>query len=317
MEEIKTYCVYMHINKINDKKYIGITCQDVKDRWKNGCGYRKDQEVFFNAINAYGWENFEHIIIKENLSFDEANQLEMDLIALYKTNCCRHRNPEYGYNMTDGGDGHKGWVPTEENKKNMSNAHKGKKLSEEHKLKISLSEKGKTLSEEHKKKISESNKGRVFSEETCQKISDAKRGKPSPKKGIPMSEEQRKKISESKKRENLSEETIRKMSEAASNRPEETRKKISEAAKERYKDPTKVPFYGKHHTDETKRQLSNAKKKPVIYLTANKNFLSEFDSVTEASKETDISTRIIVDCCKGRRESYNNVTFMYKSEYYS
>ena len=315
MEEIKTYCVYMHINKINNKKYIGITCQDVNDRWKNGYGYRKDQSVFFNAINLYGWDNFEHIVVRDNLSLEEANKIEMDLIALYKTNCIRYRNPEYGYNMTDGGDGHKGWTPTEENRRNMSNAQKGKKLSEEHKTKISLSEKGRVFSEEHKQKIGDAHRGKFVSDETRKKISEANRGKPSPNKGKQMSEEQKEKLRESRKRENLSEETLIKMREAGKNKSEETRKKISDSAKERYKDPKNVPFYGKHHTDETKQMLSNIRKKPVVCLTACHNFICEFESVTNASKETGISTKVIMDCCKGRREIYKDITFMYKSEY--
>lgn len=33
------YTVYIHINKQNKKKYIGITSMSVKERWKNGYGY--------------------------------------------------------------------------------------------------------------------------------------------------------------------------------------------------------------------------------------------------------------------------------------
>ena len=39
----------------------------------------------------------------------------------------------------------------------------------------------------------------------------------------------------------------------------ETRKKISDKAKERYKDKTKNPMYGKHQTDEMKRKLSESR----------------------------------------------------------
>ena len=50
----KRYSVYIHTNKINSKKYVGITSQNVNTRWKNGQGY-KDNERFFDDIREYGW----------------------------------------------------------------------------------------------------------------------------------------------------------------------------------------------------------------------------------------------------------------------
>lgn len=46
------YCVYMHENKINNKKYIGITLQKPETRWAKGKGYLKN-EHFTNAIKKY------------------------------------------------------------------------------------------------------------------------------------------------------------------------------------------------------------------------------------------------------------------------
>jgi group I intron endonuclease len=147
----------MHTNKTNKKVYIGITCQTVQERWQNGLGYKKDQPVFYNAIQKYGWDGFEHIIFAENVTADEAVHMEILLIALYKTNCKKYRNPERGYNMTDGGGGmagvkhsdeakqkmsqrakerfanpenhpNYGWHPSEESRKRMSEAQKGKNV---------------------------------------------------------------------------------------------------------------------------------------------------------------------------------------------
>ena len=92
--------IYMHRNKINNKVYIGQTVQDyLQDRWKNGKGY-KTCYYFYNAIQKYGWDNFEHIVLEQNENWtqEELNNKEKYYIAKYKSN-----NPEYGYNITDGG----------------------------------------------------------------------------------------------------------------------------------------------------------------------------------------------------------------------
>ena len=97
-KNIKTWKVYIHINKINNKKYIGITSENNPNkRWKNGAGYKK--QIFYNAIQKYGWNNFQHKILYQNLTETEAKQKEIELIALYNTN-----NNLYGYNQTKGGD---------------------------------------------------------------------------------------------------------------------------------------------------------------------------------------------------------------------
>lgn len=90
------YIVYCHTFP-NDKKYIGVTCQDPNVRWNNGMGY-KDQPFVFNAIVKYGWINIKHDVLYVDLSQEEAFFKEKELIALYHTN-----DIEYGYNLTPGG----------------------------------------------------------------------------------------------------------------------------------------------------------------------------------------------------------------------
>ena len=114
-----SFTVYMHINKINNKKYIGITCQKPNTRWLNGYGYleqskngRYKQDAFAKAILKYGWDGFEHKILFENLSADEAKKKEIELIAQYHTWLC---DPDcHGYNMTPGGDGTVKYLDREE-----------------------------------------------------------------------------------------------------------------------------------------------------------------------------------------------------------
>ena len=91
------YTVYCHTNKINGKRYVGITKQKPEDRWFNGAGYKK-QKLFYNAIKKYGWHNFYHEILNTNLSAKEASVKEKELIALWKTT-----NKAFGYNIQFGG----------------------------------------------------------------------------------------------------------------------------------------------------------------------------------------------------------------------
>lgn len=187
---MNNYTVYMHRNKINGKLYIGQTCQIPEKRWDNGKGYETSTR-FFNAILKYGWDNFEHIIIKQNLSQNEANELEIQLIKQYQT-----QDEKYGYNITSGGNN---YSHSEETKKKIGQSNsialKGKKHSSEQNIKMSqkFSGKGnpfygKHHSEETKEKISQSRKGKTagekhpmygkkHSEESLKKISEHRQGK--------------------------------------------------------------------------------------------------------------------------------------------
>ena len=107
----------MHVNKINGKRYIGITSKNPLKRWQNGKGYYKN-EHFMKAIMKYGWMNFEHIIVETNLSRQDACEKERELIRLFNT-----QDKRFGYNLTDGGDYFK---HSEESKKKMSENRKGK-----------------------------------------------------------------------------------------------------------------------------------------------------------------------------------------------
>lgn len=95
------YCVYMHVAP-NGKRYVGITSLKPEKRWANGEGYRS-QTIFYRAIKKYGWENFKHVILEEELSFEQACEREQYYIKKYKTNLNRWQNPSYGYNRDDGG----------------------------------------------------------------------------------------------------------------------------------------------------------------------------------------------------------------------
>ena len=102
---MKEYCLYVHTNKINNKVYIGIT-NNIERRWRNkGIEYKPKKEntrPFWNAICKYGWDNFEHEVIQDNLTFEEACELEKYYIKLSQST-----NRMHGYNVAIGGNGGK------------------------------------------------------------------------------------------------------------------------------------------------------------------------------------------------------------------
>lgn len=91
------YIVYCHTNKINGKRYVGITKQKPDRRWSNGHGYINNDH-FYNSIKKYGWEEFYHEILFTGLSKEEAQNKEIELIAKWDLT-----NNEKGYNKAPGG----------------------------------------------------------------------------------------------------------------------------------------------------------------------------------------------------------------------
>lgn len=102
------YYVYMHICP-NGKRYVGITTQRLKSRWRKGKGYINNKH-FYNAILKYGWDNIEHLVYKVDTD-KEMFYLEKYLIAYYNTT--DHSN---GYNFSKGGEYSSGWRHTTESK---------------------------------------------------------------------------------------------------------------------------------------------------------------------------------------------------------
>lgn len=99
-KEEKKYKIYCYQNMLNNKKYIGLTSLTLKERaGKDGHNY-KDCTHFWNAIQKYGWNNFNSKVLEENLTLDEAKEKEKYYIKLYKTN-----DSNIGYNISKGGDG--------------------------------------------------------------------------------------------------------------------------------------------------------------------------------------------------------------------
>ena len=159
MENDKKWLIYRHKNILNNKSYIGITCQEPNKRWKNGSGYQESPK-FYNAIQKYGWDKFDHEILVDNLNFEQACELEQYFIKYYNS-------IKNGYNILEGGQGSLGRECSEETKRKIGKANSGennwlhgKNCPQYLREKISASNKGKIFTAEHKNKLSSSHKGK-------------------------------------------------------------------------------------------------------------------------------------------------------------
>lgn len=151
--------VYKHTSP-KGKVYIGITSKKPRERWANGNGYKSNPH-FYRAIRKYGWQNFKHEILFENLTEEQANIIEQMQINYYDST-----NPRKGYNISIGGGAMTGRNHSSETKAKMSKKAKGRKIWCE----------GLKLSDEHRQHLSESHKGLKQSEETKRKRAEKLRG---------------------------------------------------------------------------------------------------------------------------------------------
>ena len=208
---MNNYCIYLHENKINGKVYVGQTCQKPQYRWNNGQGY-KECSYFYKAIQKYGWENFNHIILAEKLTLEQANFLEEYYISIFDST-----NSESGYNLQKGGLNRE---PNEYTSQKLSQhmkklwsdpqfrkkqSEKSKKLWEDpiyRQTVIENSHKNWHLTQQGRKNISEARKryikehgtptqGKGHTEETKEKIRQSKLGEKNPMYGKHTSQKQK------------------------------------------------------------------------------------------------------------------------------
>ena len=165
------YTIYKCINTSNNKCYIGFDSNwprrktEHKSRSKKITNYK-----LYNAINKYGWDNFEWVVIYQSTDRDfTLKNMECYFINAYDS----FNN---GYNMTLGGEGtfgNKPWLGrkhTKETIEKISNTKTGiagTKHTKEYKDKMSIimsgennPNYGKKPSEETRKRMSESQKKR-------------------------------------------------------------------------------------------------------------------------------------------------------------
>lgn len=97
IDEKKIYgIIYVIINLINGKKYVGQTTRTVEERFRE---HAKADSFIGKAIRKYGEENFKGEVLEKCYSAEELNAAEIKWI---KELDCKAPN---GYNLTGGGAG--------------------------------------------------------------------------------------------------------------------------------------------------------------------------------------------------------------------
>ncbi len=240
------YIVYVVVNTLNNKCYVGMTCQSLDKRWYDHCNAARNGSSYYfhRALRKYGFEVWERHVWLRCDSHKVANINETQTIVEFESH-----KPKKGYNRTMGGDG---CSATEETRRKISEAHKGKvhstearaKMSATHKAKAELGlcilqrsdVRAKTLAarvgiphtEETRAKMSLTHQGKEISDEARQNMSEAH-------KGVPLSKEHRQALSKGQNGRIVSEDTRRKLraKHLGKKMSEEARKKMSEKAKQR------------------------------------------------------------------------------------
>ena len=289
MIEEKKWCVYVHENKINRKRYCGITSKQPKKRWKHGHGYSFNN-YFTNSILKYGWdEGFYHYIIFENLSEEEAKEKE---ILYIKQNNLTNFN--YGYNFSYGGDG----------------VMNGRKHTEETKNKISQIQMGRHISDEWKNNISKSLKNKL------PKNFNINFG----------STENLVKIIEFDDDFNIINTYISVNDCARKNNIKPTN--VTKCARAKHKKcNNKIFMYEYDIINKTKEEIKTFRKKQrdilnysenhswekvkIALLDKNGNIERIFESINKAGKELNIDSSSIVKVCKGRLKQTHGYNFIY------
>ena len=265
--------IYMTINLINNKFYIG------KDS-KNDEKYYGSGKIIKESIKKYGKDNFIKITLEECSNLEDLNSKEIYWINFFEST-------KYGYNIALGGEGGD----------TISNHPEKILIAEEHSKKMKL--------EKYNKRIG--NKFEPLSDEVKEKI----RNKLIGKSWGNHTDDSKKKISEKAKGRVVSEKTREKIRNKLIGKSWGSHSAETIELLSFLKIGDKNPFYGKKHTEEAKKNISDKNKHPKsedtkiklreslleYYMNGNKPTNTKkifingqiFLGYTEASKSTGLS----------------------------
>lgn len=120
-------CIYLRTNLVNGKQYVG-QANDFKQRENEWNCLKKHYagKLIDNARKKYGLDNWKVEIIRECETQDELNKWEIYYIKELNT-----KIPN-GYNLTDGGDGTKGFSRLQSDEERLQKSYSMRKFFEEH-----------------------------------------------------------------------------------------------------------------------------------------------------------------------------------------
>lgn len=301
--------IYRITNLTNKKQYVGKKESSVVVEDYFGSGIQ-----ITAAIKKYGVENFSREILQWCESLEELNEAEKFWIRESDSKVPK------GYNLSDGGDG--------ATLCGELNGMYGKQHTEEAINKISES-----LKQQYKDGIREPNHlfgeandmyGRHHTEESKKKMSEAQKGK---RLGVKLSEETKTKMSNSAKASFASGERSSKGEKNGfygKHHTEETKKKLSEShkgktwteeqklaqsirQKEEFALGLRVardlngeanPMYGKHHSEEAKRKISEKNRG----RKASEETKKKLSAAQKGRKHTEESIEKMRQSAKGRNK---------------
>lgn len=269
----------MHTSQDTCKSYIGWTNKPMMERWKVHVKWSlKDSPLLFHqALKKHGTDRWDHEVLAECSTSDEAKRLEIIMIERYQT----FVGDGHGYNMTRGGDGlgagsdHPwfGCHHTEEAKERDRLAHLGDK----------------NWMHRHK-------------------------GPNCPTR-VKRTPEDRKRISEAMQSRSPEEIERWKESLRLGHAKPESHQKHVEAGKKMWADPEKrkqlqASLKIANSNPETVQKIKEKKFKPVDQFTKEGEFIASYRSASEACEKTGVNN--IGACCNGRLKSAGGFVWRFK-----
>lgn len=303
--------IYKITNKINGKSYIGKT-NNLRRRWNEHKWGKGGTAILNKAFKKYGVSNFEFSLVekrefatKEELN-KELSQMEIDYVAKFKT----YRK---GYNATIGGEGAVGHSVTEELKQRFRELKLERYKSEEARLQCGNGMRGKHHTKEVRERIREALLNRdhaIYEKMAAERVGKHRdhdmimRGAKKRRKPVLQYDMEGNFI---KEYEGID----------FTNFPNTTnigsccKGKINSAYGFvwRYKNSDIIPI----HIDVGDRSKMHTSQK-ILQLDKNGKVLAEYDSITKASKYTNIGRTAIGNCAHKLSKTAGGYIWVFKKD---